>query len=141
MDDLNAIPFLGRGWRFPPTFSSHSSDVVMVDGENDIRESLFILLSTAQGERVMVPTYGCDLHRYVFAELTTGVMTEIRDMVATAILRWEPRIDVLDVSVTADPDEPGLMRIGVDYRIRRTNVRSNIVFPFYFTEGTLVRGP
>ncbi|HEY5710411.1 MAG TPA: GPW/gp25 family protein [Allosphingosinicella sp.] len=141
MDDLNAIDFLGRGWRFPPTFSSHSSDVDMVAGEKDIRESLFILLSTAQGERVMVPTYGCDLHRYVFAELTTGAIAEIRDMVATAILRWEPRIDVLDVTAAADPDEPGLMRIGVDYRIRRTNVRSNIVFPFYFTEGTLVRGP
>jgi phage baseplate assembly protein W len=140
-DDLIDIPFLGRGWAFPPRFANATSDVEMVAGERDIGESLFILLSTAQGERVMVPTYGCDLHRFVFAELTTGMMTEISDMVATAILRWEPRIDVIAVTVTPDADEPGMVRIGIDYRVRRTNVRSNLVYPFYFTEGTLVRGP
>ena len=139
--DLADIPFLGRGWSFPPRFAAAANEVEMVAGERDIRESLFILLSTAQGERVMVPTYGCDLHRYVFAELTTGMMTEIRDTVMTAILRWEPRIDVIAVSVTADADEPALVRIGIDYRVRRTNVRSNLVFPFYIREGTLVRGP
>lgn len=139
--DVAHIPFLGRGWAFPPRFTSATSDVDMVAGERDIGESLFILLSTAQGERVMVPTYGCDLHRFVFAELSTGVMTEISDMVATAILRWEPRIDVIAVTVTADADEPALVRIGIDYRVRRTNVRSNIVYPFYISEGTLVRGP
>lgn len=135
------IPFLGRGWSFPVRFASAASDVEMVAGTRDIAESLFILLSTAQGERVMVPTYGCDLHRFVFAELSTGMMTEIRDMVETAILRWEPRIDVLAVTVALDADQRSLVRIGIDYRVRRTNVRSNLVFPFYFTEGTLVRAP
>jgi phage baseplate assembly protein W len=139
--DLVEIPFLGRGWAFPPRFASATSDVEMVAGERDIGESLFILLSTAQGERVMVPTYGCDLHRFVFAALTTGMMNEIADMVETAILRWEPRIDVLAVTVSPDADEPALVRINIDYRVRRTNVRSNLVFPFYFSEGTLVRGP
>jgi phage baseplate assembly protein W len=139
--DLVQIPFLGRGWAFPPRFASAFSDVAMVAGERDIGESLFILLSTAQGERVMVPTYGCDLHRFVFAKLSTGMMTEIADMVATAILRWEPRIDVIAVDVAGDADEPAMVRINIDYRVRRTNVRSNLVFPFYFTEGTLVRGP
>jgi phage baseplate assembly protein W len=141
MRDLAAIPFLGRGWAFPPRFGAAVGAVEMVAGGHDIAESLYILLSTGQGERVMVPTYGCDLHRFVFAELTTGMMTEIRDMVATAILRWEPRIDVLAVVVTPDAEEPAMVRISVDYRVRRTNVRSNLVFPFYFTEGTLVRGP
>jgi Bacteriophage baseplate protein W len=141
MHDPNRIKFLGRGWAFPPRFTAADNDVEMVAGERDIRESLFILLSTAQGERVMVPTYGCDLHRFVFAELTTGMMTEIRDMVMTAIVRWEPRIDLISVHVTADRAEPGMVRIEVEYRVRRTNVRSNLVFPFYFNEGTLVRAP
>ena len=113
----------------------------MVAGERDIHESLFILLSTSQGERVMVPTYGCDLHRFVFAELTTGIMSEIREMVATAIRRWEARIDVIAIHVIPDAKDPGLIRIVIDYSVRRTNARSNLVFPFYFHEGTLVQRP
>jgi phage baseplate assembly protein W len=141
MDHRATIGFLGRGWHFPPRFCDMTHEVEMVAGEPDIRESLFILLSTAQGERIMVPTYGCDLHRFVFAEFSTGMMAEIGDMVATAILRWEPRIDVIAVDVAQDPDEPARVLIRIDYQVRRTNVRSNLVFPFYFVEGTLVAGP
>jgi phage baseplate assembly protein W len=141
MADLTRIPFLGRGWSFPPRFSATMQDVEMVAGDTDIRESLFILLSTSQGERVMVPTYGCDLHRFLFADLTTSLITEIRDCVATAILRWEPRIELITISVVPDEDDPALLRIGVDYRVRRTNVRSNLVFPFYLSEATLAAGP
>ncbi len=141
MGDLTQIPFLGRGWSFPPRFSSATRRVEMVAGEQDIKESLFILLSTAQGERVMVPTYGCDLHSFIFHEITTSIITEICDMVETAIRRWEPRVDVLDVWARPAAEEPALVRIGIDYRVRRTNVRSNLVYPFYFSEGTLVTGP
>lgn len=141
MTNLTPIPFLGRGWSFPPRFSGAAQGVEMVAGERDIRESLFILLSTTQGERVMVPTYGCDLHSFMFQELTTGMITEICDMVTTAIHRWESRIDLLNVTAEPDVDEPALLRIGIDYRVRRTNVRSNLVYPFYFSEGTLVTGP
>ncbi len=141
MADLTQIPFLGRGWSFPPRFSSAMQDVEMVAGETDIRESITILLSTSQGERVMVPTYGCDLYRFLFADLTTSLITEIRDTVATAILRWEPRIDLIEVTVVPDTDQPTLLRIGIDYLVRRTNVRSNLVFPFYLTEATLATGP
>lgn len=141
MADLERIPFLGRGWSFPPRFSTMMQDVEMVAGGADIRESIHILLSTAQGERVMVPTYGCDLHHFLFADLTTGLITEIRDMVATAILRWEPRIELIAVDVVQDQDQPSLIRIEVDYLVRRTNVRSNLVFPFYLSEATLATGP
>jgi phage baseplate assembly protein W len=141
MGDVVRIPFLGRGWSFPPSFSPVTHEIEMVAGEQDICESLFILLSTTQGERVMVPTYGCDLHRFVFAPLTTGLLTEIREMVATAVVRWEPRIDLIEVSANADIDEPALVRIGIDYRVRRTNVRNNMVFPFYLNEATLSPRP
>ena len=126
--------FLGRGWGFPPRFEAATHGVAMVSDVEDIRQSLYILLHTAQGERVMVPTYGCDLWKYVFRAITTSLLTELHDMVRTAILRWEPRIDLLGVKVTADPDEAGLVNIEVDFQVRRTNVRGNLVFPFYLKD-------
>lgn len=130
-------PFLGRGWSFPPSFSLVVRSVAMVEGVEDIRQSLAILMGTAPGERVMVPTYGCDLRRFLFRELTTSSLSEIRETVTIAIVRWEPRIDLLDVQVGASGDEPGLVLITLDFRVRGTNVRTNLVYPFYLTEATL----
>jgi len=89
----------------------------------------------------MVPTYGCDLQRFVFADLTASLLSEMREMVNTAILRWEPRIDLIEVTAALDDDDPALVLIGIDYRVRVTNTRNNLVFPFYKNEGTLVEGP
>ena len=134
-----AIPdFLGRGWSFPPVFSKPARSVEMVEGLTDIHQSLTILLGTAQGERVMLPTYGCDLWKYVFRDLDTSLLSEIRDMVGTAVTRWEPRIQLLGVDAVADADVTGLVRIEVQFRVRRTNTRSNVVFPFYLNEATLL---
>jgi phage baseplate assembly protein W len=131
--------FLGTGWSFPPTFSRTLLGVEMVSGLADIRESLHILFSTAQGERVMLPEYGCDLWRMVFRGLTTTLTTQLKDMVEQAIVLWEPRIDVLSVSAVADPERDGLVNIGVEFTVRRTNTRSNFVYPFLLGEATLVR--
>ena len=130
--------FLGRGWSFPPTFSRSSGAVAMVGGVEDVRQSLVILMGTVPGERLMLPTYGCDLARFLFSELNATTLTEIQDVVSTAILRWEPRIDLLRVAVDLDGDRPGLILITIDYRIRRTNTRTNLVYPFYLAEATLV---
>ncbi|WP_025560019.1 GPW/gp25 family protein [Sphingomonas sp. UNC305MFCol5.2] len=135
------VSFLGRGWSFPPRVSTVTLGTEMEEGDSDIRQSLFVLLSTPQGERVMVPTYGCDLQRFVFADLTASLLSEMREMVNTAILRWEPRIDLIEVTAALDDDDPALVLIGIDYRVRVTNTRNNLVFPFYKNEGTLVEGP
>jgi phage baseplate assembly protein W len=135
------VSFLGRGWSFPPRVSAMTLGTEMEEGDSDIRQSLFVLLSTPQGERVMVPTYGCDLPRFVFADLTASLLSEMREVITTAILRWEPRIDPIDVTATIDPDDSALVLIGIDYRVRATNTRNNLVFPFYKNEGTLVEGP
>ena|ERR1044071_9519879 len=129
--------FLGTGWSFPPTFARPLQGVEMVSGVADIHESLRILLGTTPGERVMLPLYGCDLWRMVFRDLTVTLMTELKDMVEQAILLWEPRIDVLAVDVVQDPEQDGLVRIGVEFVVRRTNTRSNFVYPFYLREATL----
>ena len=129
--------FLGTGWKFPPAFSTESSGVEMVSGADDIRDSLWILLSTSPGERVMVPEFGCALWRMVFARLDLTTMTEMEDLVRRAILNWEPRINVDAVTVEADPRVAGLVHISVAYTIRRTNARSNLVYPFHVNEATI----
>src|ERR1700741_39236 len=130
--------FLGTGWPFPPTFPRRGLTVVMASGAADVRESLWVLISTAPGERVMLPTYGCGIWRVVVRSLTTTAPTEIADAVAKAVLEWEPRVDLAGVSVRADPAQQGLVSVTVDYVIRSTNTRDNLVYPFYLREGTLV---
>ena len=126
--------FLGRGWAFPPAFSKAALTVALVEDEEDIRQSLYILLHTSRGERVMVPTYGCDLWQYVFRTVTTSLLTELRDVVRDAIETWEQRIDLLGVKVTASPDWAGRVDIDISYRVRRTNAAGNLVFPFYLAD-------
>lgn len=125
--------FLGRGWAFPPAFSVHGG-VAMVEGEEDVRQSLHILLSTTIGERLLHPRYGCDLRRFVFEPMTTSMRTQIRDLVETAILYFEPRAVLDAVEIEATPAE-GRLVIDVRYRLPTTNTRANLVLPFYLGEG------
>ncbi|MHA6622515.1 GPW/gp25 family protein [Pseudonocardia sp. DLS-67] len=127
--------FLGRGWSFPPTFD-RPTGVRMLEHEADIVSSLHILLSTARGERIMVPEYGCNLDELVFENLDTRLRTLMADKIESSILYHEPRIDLEQVSVDADPEAPldGRVLIGVTYRVRATNSRFNVVFPYY-TQG------
>ncbi len=129
--------FLGRGWSFPPSFARTSASVDMVSGAEDIQQSLWILLSTSIGERIMVPAYGCALAPMLLDGISVAYLTKLQDVVRTAILDWEPRITVNDVRAVDDRTEPGLVRITVDYTIRATNARSNMVYPFYLREATI----
>ena len=132
--------FLGRGWSFPPSFLDHSESLEMVEEEEDIKQSLYLLISTIPGERIMKPKYGCDLHKIVFKQLTSATRSEIIDMVSIAILRYEPRITVEEIQVEMSNEDYGMISITVIYEIRKTNSRDNIVYPFYFKEGTNVQG-
>lgn len=106
-------------------------------GDRDIRESLYILLSTRLEERIMLASYGCDLWSQVFTTLTPTTANAIANMVANAIIEWEPRIDAEEVKVTETQNGTGWLNINIDYRIIQTNQRSNLVFPFYTREATL----
>ena len=132
--------FLGRGWCFPPTFDPILETVIMAEGDADIREALWIILSTSLGERVMLPTFGCDLISKVFSALTTTAANEIAQMVTRAVIEWEPRVLVDNVTVTDSPLE-GWIDINLSYTVRATNTRSNIVYPFYRIEATLPPPP
>ena len=128
--------FLGTGWGFPPALSNKSAQAGMTSNEEDINSSLQILLSTRQGERVMLPGYGCNLDELVFEPLTTTFKTYIKDLIATAILYYEARIEVNRISLDDTGELDGRIVISIDYTVRATNSRFNFVYPFYKNEGT-----
>lgn len=128
--------FLGRGWSFPPEFNRYTSSVEMTEFEADIERSLHILLSTRPGERIMVPDYGCNLDELLFKPLNLTLKTYVTDLIKTAILYHEPRIDVEKIRIEPDTDTSGILLITIEYRIRITNSRKNMVYPFYTSEGT-----
>ena len=132
--------FLGTGWGFPPQFSSTPGQVAMLSDEDDIHSSLEILLSTRPGERVMRPDYGCNLDELVFEPLTTTFKTYIKDLITTAILFHEPRIDVNKIELDDTGEVEGRILISIDYTVRSTNSRYNFVYPFYKNENTETNG-
>ncbi|MEI6306391.1 MAG: GPW/gp25 family protein [Deltaproteobacteria bacterium] len=133
------LAFLGRGWSFPPTFfqgTNISSGVVMLEEEADVASSLEVLLSTAQGERVMLPLYGCNLDELVFESLDTRMKTLMADKVESAILYHEPRIELENVRLDDSRELEGVVLITINYRVKSTNSRFNFVYPYYMTQGT-----
>ncbi len=133
MDGTN-IPFIGTGWSFPPEFGK-GTGVATSTGAKDIEESLYVLLSTKEGERLFVPDFGCDMTTLLFEPLDLDLEKRIEDLMRKAILLYETRISVEDIVFDYDR-ERGVIRIDIQYIIRTTNTRTNIVYPFYLTEGT-----
>ena len=131
--------FLGTGWGYPPEFDRITKTVRMVSEEEDIRESLTILLGTSPGERIMRPTYGCGIKSLVFENMNESVLTQIEEMIEQAVLFFEPRITLDRIEVNTDDIYNGVVKIHLVYTIRMTNNRSNMVYPFYFREGTNIR--
>ncbi len=131
--------FLGTGWTFPPVFNNTTDAVEMVSDEADIHQSLQILLSTRKGERIMVPDYGCNLDEMVFESMSTTFKTYIREMIRTAILFYEARIDLHSVTIDDSRDIEGVILIIIEYSVRTTNSRFNFVYPYYKKEGTELR--
>ncbi len=129
-----AREFLGRGWKFPVRVNPRGG-LSYVSAEQDVQEAIWIILSTARGERLMQPRFGCGIHEYVFAPNNPATQGEIAHQVRYALTEWEPRIDVLDVRAEADRDEHNKLLIRVDYRIRSNNTFHNLVYPFYIQEG------
>jgi uncharacterized protein len=136
LDQAGRMDFLGKGWSFPPNFDMDAQTVDMTEKNEDIRKSLQILLTTTAGERVMQPKYGCNMEDLLFESLDTTTKTLIQDRVRTAILYFEPRIDLKRVELNAGNELEGELLIEVDYVVRATNSRFNFVFPFYRNEGT-----
>ena len=109
--------------------------IELSEGETDIEEAIRIILGTAKGERIMRPEFGCEIHEYVFSTIDTTTLNLIETSVEEALTRWEPRIDVRSVEASRERIDVGELAINVNYRVRDTNARSNLVYPFYLEEG------
>jgi len=133
--------FLGTGWAFPPSFDWRSKEAVLVSQVQDIEQSLRILLGTVPGERVMQPAYGCGIKRMVFETVNESSVTEIKDIVAKAVLFFEVRITLHEIDIDLSDIASGVLRLKLDYTVRTTNTRTNMVYPLYLREGTNLRQP
>ena len=128
--------FLGVGWGFPPAFSLRGRSAAMVSAEEDIRQSLQILMETTPGERVMQPNYGCDLRHLVFEVINQSTATDIKDTIERAVRLYEARVTLEDVSIDTSDWIDGVLKVRLVYTIIQTNTRNNLVFPLYLLEGT-----
>lgn len=126
---------LGSGWKFPLQVDRRGG-IATERQEAKVEESIFIILSTAKGERMMNPEFGCGIHDLLFAPNNAQTRSIVTDEVRRALVSFEPRADILSVRVESAPEESNVLLIRVDYRVRSTNTVKNLVHPFYLTEGT-----
>ena len=133
--NIPAREYLGVGWKFPLAVTP-SGKIAFARYEQRIEESIYGILATAKGERVMRPDFGCGIHDLVFAPNSATTLGRVKQDVLDALVRYEPRIDVLEVSTENSPEAPNLLLIRVHYRIRANNAIGNLVYPFYVSEAS-----
>ena len=127
--------FLGVGWAFAPRVEADGA-IAEAFYEEDIRQAIYIILFTNRGERMMRPDFGAGLNEFVFEPVNNTTMASIETRVREAMVTWEARIDVEEVNVSSDPGERYKLLVEFKYRVRATNTRHNLVYPFYLQEGT-----
>jgi uncharacterized protein len=127
-------PFLGVGTAFPLALGPAGNGLARAEYEASVRQSILIILGTARGERPMRPEFGCGIHDLVFASLSAATVGRIDREVREALLRLEPRIDVIAVTISPDAAASVLL-IDIEYEVRATNTAFNLVYPFYLQQG------
>jgi phage baseplate assembly protein W len=125
--------FLGSGWAFPVRVDERGA-VAAIGQEDAVRQAIWLILSTTPGERAMRPAFGAGLADLVFAPNSPATHGLVVSAVRDALVEEEPRIDLVDVTAAADPADPGRLLVEVDYTVRATNSRYNLVYPFYLQQ-------
>lgn len=121
---------LGSGWRFPLA-TDERGGIATAAYEQKIRESIQVIVGTAKGERMMRPDFGCAIHDFVFSVIDTSTLTMIKSAVREAVIRWEPRVELLEVEAAGEAVADGVLAVRILYRVRSTNTEANLVYPFY----------
>jgi phage baseplate assembly protein W len=132
-DNIRDREFLGRGLAFPLQYDPRGG-IALASGENDIQQAIQIILLTAPGERVMRPEFGCRIHELVFASHNATTESLAALYVEEALRRWEPRIQVQDVTVSPDASQDGVLLVEIKYQVKNTHNQRSIVYPFYLAD-------
>jgi len=122
--------FLGVGLAFPVELDE-KNQIKISRYEMAVQQSIWTILGTAKGERMMRPNFGCGIHDFVFSANSASTIAQIVSEVRQSLIEWEPRIDILDIDVTPDENEDSKLLIIIHYQVRTTNNRFNLVYPFY----------
>jgi phage baseplate assembly protein W len=131
---MSANDFIGRGWKFPVRVNDRGG-LDWSDGPDRLQDSVWIIIKTALGERVMRPRFGAGVDDYVFQSNSPATRTALAAAIRGALVLWEPRIDLDTVRVDPVPGESSQVLASVAYRVRTTNELFNLVYPFYLEEG------
>lgn len=126
--------FLGRGWKFPVTVDK-DNQIAASEYEEDIKQAIWIILTTSRGERVMRPDFGCGLHDFVFTYINASTLTLVANSVREALALWEPRIELINIKTSTEELKNGKLLINIEYKVISTNNQYNLVYPFYLNEG------
>ena len=127
--------FLGTGFKFPVQVDENTGMVKTSSFEEDIEESIGIILGTQPGERPMSPYFGCPIHAFVFSTMDYTTLSMIEKEVVNSLIMWEPRIKDIEAHAAPSPSEDGLLLIEISYTVRSTNNPFNLVYPYYISEG------
>ncbi len=132
---MSSKDFLGRGWSFPLSVDPKTGKIAMVSHEEDIKQSISIIIRTYLGERVMRPQFGSRTMDYVFESDSQDFALSVTGEITDALIRWEPRIEEVEVSAKMEGGDKTSAVIRISYRVRNTNNYFNLVYPFYMLEG------
>jgi phage baseplate assembly protein W len=131
---MNGNDFIGRGWRFPITVNA-KGQINWSAGPERISDAIWVIIKTSLGERVMRPAFGAGVNDFVFQSNSSLIRTQLVASIKQALLKWEPRITLTQVSASPVPEEPSQVLVSIEYTIKATNELFNVVYPFYLSEG------
>ncbi|KAF7785722.1 hypothetical protein PRUB_a0088 [Pseudoalteromonas rubra] len=132
---MNRDEFIGKGWKFPVGFSEYGAMLDIAVCNQDIQQSLLLLLTTIPGERIAHPLFGCDLNQYMFRSISNSLLSDIKQTILTAITLFEVRIQVLQIMVNRSVSQSVTLEIAINYQLNHTNSRYNLVIPFNLIDG------
>jgi phage baseplate assembly protein W len=135
MAEIDHRDFLGIGWAYPVATDPLRGDIALSRYDRDVKEAIRIILETAPGERAMRPRFGCGIHELTFEEINATTMFAVETSVREALITYEPRIELIQITVDPRDALNGILLIEIHYRIRRTNQEDNLVYPFFYSEG------
>ena len=123
--------FLGVGWSFPPLFTAQGKEVKTTSGPENVHKSVWIILNTRLGERVLLEGFGAGLQNLQYEPLNARLINNLKRMIKNSILRHEPRVILDNVGVSAPREQQGVLMVQLQYTVKATNSRFNLVYPFY----------